>query len=456
MPLVTLYIPSRSYGRFLQQAIDSVLAQTFDDWHLVLVDLDPLDDSAEIMDRYAHHPQIARLSMPAAPVSAVANRVLGLIDSEFVMRLDADDVLDPNALLVMVTAAERDKEAAMVTCGYWLMDEFGANTGHQLSAPGSYQNPVMDPPPNGACTLIRTKFLEQVGGYSEDLDAQDGFDLWSRLGIRDRVAHVNLPLFQYRRHGANLTDSPSRIFRARREIKRRSAENDAVWDAPVVAVIPCRKNYDFVPEMWGIELDGASLLDRAIESCLASNRISHVVVTADSAAALNAASRHTDPRVVLVERDPKSTIINSPLSSTLRAAVVSVDPELTGVSVVRFVQTPLVGASTLEEALDTMVIHNLDSASGVRPLTSEVYLRTSRGLVPVAAGASTVNGYSALVADARAINAFRNSNLKYDDPAGLSRGYFEVTPEEAMFIDSARSLGLVRAMISAAKEPTGP
>lgn len=448
MSLVTVYIPSRDYGRFLQQAIDSVLTQTFDDWSLVLVDLEPSDDSAEIMDRYAHHPQITRLSMPAVPVGTVANGVLGLATSKFLLRLDADDILDPNALLVMVTAAQRDKDAVMVTCGYWLMDEFGSNTDHQLSTPGSYQNPVMDPPPNGACTLIRTEFLTRVGGYSEDIDAQDGFDLWSRLGTRDRVAHVNLPLFQYRRHGANLTESPSRIFRARREIKRRAARSADTWEGPVVAVIPCRRNYDFRSEMWSIEIGGLTLLDRAIQSCLASDLISHVVVTADSPAALDAASRHLDPRVALVERDPKSTIINSPLGSTLRSAVATVDPEFTGVSVVRFVQTPLVSSSTLDEALDTMVIHDLDSASGVRPLASEVYLRTPRGLIPVAAGASMVNGYSTLVRDARAVNAFRNSNLKYDDPAGLSRGYFELTPDEAMFIDSARSLELARAMMA--------
>lgn len=448
MSLVTVYIPSRNYGRFLHESIDSVLGQTFDDWALILVDLDPLDDSAEIMDRYAHHPQITRLSMPAVPVSSVANRILSLVASEFILRLDADDTLDPNALLVMVKAAQRDKDAAMVTCGYWLMDEFGSDTGHQLSSPGTFHNPVMDPPPNGACTLIRTRFLEHVGGYSEDLDAQDGFDLWSRLGSRDRVAHVNLPLFRYRRHGANLTDSPTRIFKARREIKRRSTEADEVWEAPVVAVIPCRRHYDFVPQMWSLEVGGYSLLDLAIESCLAVSRITHVVVTADSHMALDAASRHTDSRILLVERDPKSTVINSPLGATLRSAVGAVDPHFRGISVVRFVQTPFVSASAIEEALDTMIIHGLDSASGVRPMASEVYLRTARGLIPVAAGASMVNGYSALVQDARAINAFRNMNLKYEDPAGLSRGYFEVTPDEAMFIDSHRSLEIARAMIA--------
>ena len=449
MSLVTVYIPSRNYGRFLQDSIDSVLAQTFDDWTLVLVDLDPVDDSAEIMDRYAQHPQITRLSMPAVPVGSVANEVLSLVTSEFVLRLDADDTLDPNALLVMVTAAQRDDAAAMVSCGYWLMDEFGSNTDHQLSAPGTFHNPVMDPPPNGACTLIRTSFLEQIGGYSQDLDAQDGFDLWSRLGTRGRVAHVNLPLFRYRRHSANLTDSPTRIFKARREIKRRSTESDDVWEAPVVAVIPCRQHYDFVPEMWSLEVAGASLLDLAIESCLAVSRITHVVVTADSTKALDAASRHVDSRIMLLERDPKSTIINSPLGATLRSAVGAVDPEFRGISVVRFVPTPFVSASTLQEALDTMVLHELDSASGVCPMASEVYLRTPRGLVPVAAGASMVNGYSALVRDARAVNAFRNANLNYDDPAGLSRGYFEVTPNEAVFIDSTRSLEMARAFIAA-------
>jgi hypothetical protein len=423
-----------------------VIAQSFDDWELILVDLDPQDDSAEIMDRYASHEKISRLSLTAMPVGQVANRILQVTSSRYLLRLDADDILDVNALTLLVTSAQRDQSVALVTSGYWLVDEFGTPFGHQLSSPVTMRNPVMDPPPNGACTLIRTSFLREVGGYSEDLDAQDGFDVWSRLRAGERVEHISLPLFQYRRHGQNLTESSHRIFAARRRIKRKAAQLNRDSDVACVGVIPCRRNYDYTPDSWSLEVGGRSLLQRAIESCLASEVLTHVVVTSDSPDALELASCYNDSRIALVERDPKSTILNSPLVSTLRTAVEVADPQFLGSSIVRFVQTPFVTAETIAEAYDTLSLHRLDSVAGVRPLTSDVFLRTQFGLLPVGVGAGLGNGYARLVRDARAVAAFRNVNLLGDDPAGLSRGYFEVTQDEAIFVDSERSRKIASAL----------
>jgi hypothetical protein len=448
MPVVSVYIPSRSYGLFLTSAIDSVLAQSFDDWELFLIDIDPEDDSAAIMDRYSSHEKVHRISLTSMPVGQVANRILAKTSSEFLFRLDADDILDSNALLLMVDSARRDKSSVMVTSGYWLIDEFGTPFGHQLSTPTTLRSPVMDPPPNGACTLIRTSFLREIGGYSEDIDAQDGFDVWSRLRPGERVGHVNLPLFQYRHHGKNLTESSQRILTARRQIKSRLAPSRPEIGTPMVGVIPCRRNYDFTSDVWRLALGGRSLLQRAIDSCLATETLTHLVVTSDSPEALEVADAYGDSRILLVERDPKSTILNSPLISTLREAVAEADPSYIGATVVRFVQTPLVTSETIREALDTLLLHGLDSVAGVRPVTSDIFLRTQQGLVPVGVGAGVSNGYSSLVRDARSVAAFRNANLLHDDPAGMSRGYFEVTQDEALFVDSERSRRIAETLIA--------
>ena len=61
-------------------------------------------------------------------------------------------------------------------------------------------NHIADKPPNGAGTLMRMSILKDLGGYREDLGAQDGLDIWTRIENKFAVKNVNLPLFYYRRH----------------------------------------------------------------------------------------------------------------------------------------------------------------------------------------------------------------------------------------------------------------
>ncbi len=117
---------------------------------------------------------------------AVCNLALREARGEYVMRLDGDDVLDENALLVLVNYLDREPDLALVFPDYYLMDEGGEILAHERRQKLAESNHRMEPPPNGACTLIRRSVLESIGGYREDLGAQDGFDLWAK--VRDTAS----------------------------------------------------------------------------------------------------------------------------------------------------------------------------------------------------------------------------------------------------------------------------
>ena len=155
---------------------------------------------------------------------AVCNLALREARGEYLIRLDGDDVLDENALLILASYLDREPDLAIVFPDYYLMDEGGEILAHERRHKLSETNHKMEPPPNGACTLIRKSVLESIGGYREDLGAQDGLDLWSKIRDTHRAANVNLPLFYYRRHGHNLTNSTYRILAARRQIKKDAIE----------------------------------------------------------------------------------------------------------------------------------------------------------------------------------------------------------------------------------------
>ena len=232
-------------GDFLSEAIESVLRQHYDDWELLLIDDGSSDHTADVMSLYSGDPRVRILRTSGIGLPAVCNLALREARGEYLIRLDGDDVFDENALLVLASYLERDPELALVFPDYYLMDEGGEIFAHERRHNLAESNQLMELPPNGACTLIRKSVLESIGGYREDLGAQDGFDLWAKIRNTHRAANVNLPLFYYRRHGQNLTNSSYRILAARRQIKKDAIGVELERVRPLLAVIPCRQKLRF-------------------------------------------------------------------------------------------------------------------------------------------------------------------------------------------------------------------
>ena len=77
---------------------------------------------------------------------------------------------------------------------------------------------LLDQPAHGACTMIRTKILKEMGGYDESFNKQDGYDLWIRLIDSHKVSNINLPLFYYRQHSKSLTSDKLDLLKTRGKI----------------------------------------------------------------------------------------------------------------------------------------------------------------------------------------------------------------------------------------------
>jgi len=97
------------------------------------------------------------------------------------MRLDADDWLDLNALLVLSNYLEQNKNVAAVFPGYYLTDKKGEITELISRSENIEALKENNKEPHGTCTMIRTQVLKGVGGYNEKLKRKDGLDLWNKL-----------------------------------------------------------------------------------------------------------------------------------------------------------------------------------------------------------------------------------------------------------------------------------
>jgi len=294
-PLVTIYIPCRNYGHFLTQCVESVFSQLYTNWELIIVDEASTDDTISIAEDFCHlRPDAITFihNETATGLQKLANTVLGLAKGKYMVRLDADDWLDECALLTMVAKLEATPDIGMVYGNYFYTDIDGKVLGIERRHKLGDEDTVGHLPPHGACTMFQTRALKVVGGYSEDVNAQDGWELWYKLYSRIGAASLDIPIFYYRQHGSSLSRDSNRLLKARSRIFSRISETlEGDYKPTCVAVIPVRESYpgfDGVPYR---KFDDSSLLERAILSAAQSNKVDSVLVSSQSQRVLDYAEK---------------------------------------------------------------------------------------------------------------------------------------------------------------------
>jgi len=447
-PKITVYIASHNYGNYLEAAIESVLRQTMDDWELLIFDDNSTDNTSEIMKLYDGAPKIRLFNAEGVGLPGVCNLAIKEAKGEMLIRLDGDDIFDENILLVLANHLDRDPNCAMVFPDYYLMDEYGHVFSQERRERIYADNHMLDAPANGACFLIRKNILEEIGGYREDLGAQDGFDLWTRLLNNYKISNINLPLFYYRRHKKNLTENTKHIIDARRQIKLDAIAENIEQFRPIIGFIPCRAHYDFAPNLWKQELRNKNLLEYSIEKCLRSKIFDHIVVAADTRQVQTTMDKFDDPRLSFHDRKPEETVRSARLTSTLENMCRQLDPSLKGTTVTAYLQAPFVRTQTLEEAISTLVLNGSTSSMGVEEVQDRMFKRSSHGLQPMNKISNFASDFDAIYREANTCFAIKNSNLKSGSLMGSQIVHFIVSSDEYFFIHSQQNLKIADILMN--------
>lgn len=382
-PLVTVYITNHNYGRFVEQAIQSVLAQTLQDFELLIIDDGSTDNSRQVIERYGDHEKVLTIFQQNKGLNVTNNIALRAARGRYIMRLDADDYLDENALMVLAGALDRSPEVGLVFPDYFMVDEDGAILGMERRHNFS-EVTLLDQPAHGACTMIRRECLLELDGYDESFHCQDGYDLWIRFVQHYRVQNVNLPLFYYRQHQHSLTRNEEQILATRAQILERQAQRNG-QHLNVVAVVPVRgRSID--PQSPALRpLGGLPLIDWTLRAALGAKRLSGVVVTTPDEELLAYVSRNYGDRIMAVKRDRKLASPNTYIEDTLFNAMgeyTKRNPNPDAVAVL-YVESPFRTARHIDSAVDVMELFDTDAVVAVQSDTDVLYQHTGAGLKPI-------------------------------------------------------------------------
>jgi glycosyltransferase involved in cell wall biosynthesis len=224
-PLISVIMPCYNAERFVAEAVDSVLNQTYPNVELIVVEDGSTDDSLEVLRRYDK--RIRLLTQKNTGPDAARNLGLAHAQGQFVAFLDADDWWSQDSLQKLYTALAAHPECAVAYCGWQKVGNLERGT-HPF-VPRDYEQPNKvellltggAPWPIHAA-LTRKAHIDRAGGFSQDLIASEDYDLWLRLVATHRVALVPEVLAYYRFHdGGQISSRPYLQALSGWDIKRR-------------------------------------------------------------------------------------------------------------------------------------------------------------------------------------------------------------------------------------------
>ena len=209
-PEVSVILPTYNRGWILKEAIDSILAQEFKDFELIVVDDGSTDNTGEILDSYEQDIIVLRQSHKG--VSAARNRGIAEAAGRLVAFLDSDDLWLPRKLTSQVDFFSSNPAAVInQTEEIWVRNGVRVNpkTRHHKFSGMIFERSLALCLVSPSAVMIKKNLFSEVGVFDENLPACEDYDLWLRISCRYPVHLIEKPLIMKRGgHADQLSKAP--------------------------------------------------------------------------------------------------------------------------------------------------------------------------------------------------------------------------------------------------------
>lgn len=222
---------------YLDEAVRSVLAQTFRDFEFLIVDDGSTDGSADRLRRLADEDMRIRVfTQDNAGLAVALNRAIAAARGDYLARMDADDVSRPGRFAAQVAYLDAHPRCAVVGTGYIVIDAAGRRCGgtQTVDDPRRLRDRILTAAGNPLChgsVMIRAAAVRDLRPVYRSRYSQD-FDLWVRLLAAWDAGMVDAPLYLYREHDASVHGRRELVGRrlAQREVVLRLQREGRLFD----------------------------------------------------------------------------------------------------------------------------------------------------------------------------------------------------------------------------------
>lgn len=205
----SVIIPTYNRADFLREAIESVLAQTFTDFELIVVDDGSTDGTQELAASYKGMVRYIRQTNKGP--SAARNNGIKNALGRYIAFLDSDDIWLPEMLAKQFSLSLKKPAAGLTATGYGLI-----NSGHPLTETVIMNEDELADARNGnlyknffatSSVMVKKRCFETVGMFNENLHFAEDWDMWIRILQRYSFAYLPETLMHYRVHAAKISST---------------------------------------------------------------------------------------------------------------------------------------------------------------------------------------------------------------------------------------------------------
>ena len=224
--LVSVIVASYNHAEFLEQRLDSLINQTYQDIEILVIDDCSTDNSVEILRRYESHPKV-RLIVRGQNGGwvTVSNQGVEMSAGEFIIFANCDDACELQMVERLVAAMRTHSTAGISFCRSLMIDENSSVVGDDFLGREKsfrvkcYIDALISRKemsrfllhscviPNLSAALFRKEYLISVGGLTSDYRVCSDWDLFFRMATRYDVAYIATPLNKFRQHETTIRSS---------------------------------------------------------------------------------------------------------------------------------------------------------------------------------------------------------------------------------------------------------
>lgn len=204
--LVSIIIPTYNREKYIGEAIDSVLAQTYSNWELIIVDDGSNDKTRDIIKKYQSKDSRIRLfyHRKNKGVSAARNKGILTAEGKYINFLDSDDMLLPDAIYSLLITISNEPPNVKVVYGDYYKLKHNIKTYIKLPNPETkpfifiqllYRNII-----SMNSVIVEKDAAIDIGIFDTTLNVSEDFDFWARMIVKYDIRKIAIPLAFYRFH----------------------------------------------------------------------------------------------------------------------------------------------------------------------------------------------------------------------------------------------------------------
>lgn len=213
MPKVSVVMSVYNGAEYLSEAIDSILAQTFPDFELIIIDDASSDDSQAIINGYTDKRIRLLINESNLGLPASLNKGIRYAQGKYIVRMDSDDISLPDRIEKQVRFMDAHPDIAASSGNYYMIDSFGNISknifgrirSHKMNEKMLQRYALIPSPLVHPAAIIRKEVFDKGVAYNEKYKAAQDYDLWLNIWEKYKLGNIKDIILKYRVHSKSIS-----------------------------------------------------------------------------------------------------------------------------------------------------------------------------------------------------------------------------------------------------------